>query len=223
MGKYIIKMINSTKQLVATNRINLRQHESLVDKIVFVVEYMYAEDIDLRDFNVALEWLDPTRVAHVDILEKEEEVYKENYQRYFIPVESPINRYAGDIEMKLVFTKVDYETSTRYKLESDTAIVPISTIKDYYAVLPNESFDAISDTIDRLQAMSDQLSADAELFFETKADNHMIDENGQLYLTAHGEKIGNGLNVVTPGTIDDEDGDENGVINLDDVYNDVEL
>lgn len=223
MGQYTILLNNATKQLIATNRINLRQHENIVDKLTFVVPFQYTESIDLRKFNVVLEWLDPTNVAHMDVLEKEEEIYKDNYQRYFLPVESPLNRFAGDIEMKLVFTMVDYETSKRYKLETDTIIVPIMSIKDYYAVMPSESFDAINDTIDELRAISDKLTADAQLFYDTKGDDLGFDEEGTLHLTAHGEIIGQGVDVATPGTEDDEDESHDGIINADEIYKEIKL
>lgn len=223
MGKYTVLMNNVTKRLVTTNKINLRQHESLVDKLFFICEFQYSEDIDLREFQCVLEWLDPTNVAHVDVLEQEEEIYKEKYQRYSLPIESPLNRYAGDIEVKLVFTKVDYETGKRYKLESDTTIIEIKSIKDYYAVLPNESFDAINDSIDKLKALTDELSSSAELYDKIKADNIGINEDGDVQLLSHSEFIGDAISVATPGTIDDEDGNKNGVIDLNYIYDDVIL
>lgn len=219
MGQYTLLMNNATKQLVCTQKISLRQHESLVDKIVFVVPFMYTEEIDLRDFSVVMEWLDPTGIAHMDILEKEEEIYKEKYQRYFLPIESPINRYAGDVELKLVFTYADSSTKKRYKLETRTTMLTIESIKDYYAVMPNESFDALNDKIDELKALADQINASAEIYNAIKADNHRINEDGDLVLTSGGVDIGTPVSVVTPGTIDDIDQSHDGVINLDDVYN----
>lgn len=214
MGQYTIMLNNATKQLIATNKIDLRQHESLVDKLVFIVAYQYNDEIDLKDFAVTLEWLDPTSVPHTDVLVKEEDVYKKDYQRYFLPVESPLNRYAGDVEIKLVFTKVDYETKKRYKLESNTTHITISTIKDYYAVMPNESFDAINDTIDKLKAQVDALTAAADIYDRTKADNHMVEDGtGKVYLTANGVKIGDGLNLASVD-VPDYDDDDDGVIDI---------
>lgn len=223
MGQYVIKMNNSTKQLICTNKINLRQYESLVDKLSFLVEYQYTEDIDLRDFSVQLRWIDPSNVAHVDLLEKEEDIYKENFQRYFLPVESPLSRYAGEIKMYLVFTYADEETKKRYKLESEEIYIEISNVKDYYAVMPNESFDYIDQKVDELKAMVEQLNASVEIFEKTKADNIAINEDGDLQLQANSEFIGNAVAVVTPGTIDDVDSIHDGVINLDEVYEEVSL
>lgn len=215
---FSILMNNATKTLRVTNRINLRQHENLVDKIVFIVPFQYNDDVDLRQFNVTAEWLDPTRVAHVDLLVPEEDVYKETFQRYFFPVTSPINRYAGEIELKLVFTMTDFETGNRYKLETDSVNFEIMSIKDYYAVLPNESFDAINDFIDKLKAQSEEVVAAAEIYNERKADNIMVnEENSTLQLVSNGKPIGNEVDVMLPSTKDDFDGENDGIINVDGV------
>lgn len=220
--EFTILMNNVEKTLTVTKRISLRQHENLVDKLIFIVPYQYNEDIDLREFNVVLEWIDPTNVAHMDTLEPDEAVYKENYQRYFLPVTSPLNRYAGDIKAKLVFTKTDFETKKRYKLETSEVVIAIETIADYYAVLPDESFSKINDSIDRLEAQSKALIAAAEVYDKTKADNHVID-GGELYLTANGEKIGDGLNIATVSIPDVEDDIDDGIIDISGKYEDVIL
>lgn len=223
MGQYTILMNHPTKQLIATHKISLRQHENLVDKLVFIVPFQYNDEIDLREFNCVIEWLDPTNVAHVDLLVKDEEVYKENYQRYFLDVTSPLNRYAGDIEVKLVFTWQDDETKKRYKLESDTTIIPIETVKDYYAVMPDESFDAINDKIDELRSLAEQMNASAELYEKTKADNLTLDQTtNELQLTSMGEKIGSPviLDLIDEAdkALDELDKNPNdGVIDLDDI------
>lgn len=223
MGKYTILMNNKNKRLIATSKINLRQHESLVDKFEFVIPYAYSDEIDLREFQVALYWIDPVGVVHMDILEKEAEIYKEEYQRYFLPVTSPLNKYAGEIEMKLVFTMVDYETETRYKLETDSIIVEIKTIKDYYSVIPNESFSYVEDKVDELKAIADQMNADAEVYFNTKADNHRINDDGQLVLMANGKILENtGVDVATVEVPDDDDTID-GVIDISGKYDEVLL
>lgn len=206
--EFSILMNNATKSLHVTKRINLRQHENLVDKLVFIVPYQYNEDTDLRDFNVCLQWLDPSRVVHVDILEPEEEVYKDNFQRYFIPVDSLISKFAGEIEVKLVFTKTEYETGKRLKLETGTTTFEILPIKDYYVVAENESFDAINDAIDKLRAQTDELIAAAEIYNRAKADSHVIGKDGKVYLTSNGNKIGKGLNLVSYMLPDEEPEEE---------------
>ncbi|CAJ0592205.1 unnamed protein product [Cylicocyclus nassatus] len=185
--------------------------------------YYYSERSRIyRDFEVQLQWLDPTNVAHVDILEKEDDVYKEDYQRYSLPVTSPLNRYAGEIEMKLVFTMVDYENQKKYKLESDTICVEIATIKDYYAVMPDESFSYIDDKVSELKAIADQMNADAQVFMETKADNITLNQTtNELQLTALDKKIGDPVVIdlidEADKELDELDGKVDGVIDLDDI------
>lgn len=224
MGQYTILLNNSTKQLVATNKIALCQHESLVDKLTFIVPFQYTEDIDLRNYVCTLYWKnDSVNVAHVDVLEQEEEVYKDAYQRYFLPINSPINRYAGDIEMYLVFTHNDYETKKRYKMETFPISITIDTIKDYYEIIPNESFNAIDDRMDELQSKIDMLTTAADIYDKTKADSLTLDQTtNELQLTSHGDKIGEPvvLDLIDESDkkLDELDQNSNdGVIDLDDI------
>lgn len=222
MGYFKILM-KPNKMLIVTNKINLRQHETMVDKIRFTIPINYSDDINLSDFDVVFEWLDPTNVVHIDTLVKDESYSEEGFMSYLLPVTSPINRYAGDIEGKLVFTYTDYETSTRYKLDTESVIITISTIRDYYAVLPDESFDGISNAISELRAQTDAFIAAAELYDKSKADNHIITEDGELWLTSHGERIGTGVNVAVVEQPDEGDDNEDGVIDISGKYTEVTL
>lgn len=223
MGEYTILMKNATKELVATNKIRLCQHESLVDKLVYLVDFDYF-GTDLRDFVCTLYWVDPSRVVHMDVLDKDEEIYKEHFLKYFLPATSPLNKFAGDIEMKLVFTKVDYETEKKYKLETVPVVITIDSIADYYSVIPDESFSYVDDKVAELKAIADRIEASALLYEETKADNHMIDENGQLVLMANGQVLeGTAVDVATVEKPDDEDEYEDGVLDITGKYEEVLL
>lgn len=218
MGQFTILMNNGTKALKITNSIRLHRFEELVDKLVFIVEYQYSDDIDLRDFNVEFRWVDATGVAHVDMLEKEEEIYKDKYQRYFLPVTSTLNRYIGDNEGYLVFSFTDLETSKVYILKTDPVIIPILSVPDYYQVIPSESLDAISTAVNEIVIKAAELEAAAELYEQTKADNIGFTDDGDVQLKSHGEFIGDAISVAVPGTSDDEDEYRDGVVDLDQIY-----
>ena len=92
---YTILMQND-KTLVATSRTVLRQYESLVDKIQFILPQTY-EGINLftGDYRIVLKYVDQSNVPHMVFLTKEEELYKENYIRCVLPVGIELTRFAG--------------------------------------------------------------------------------------------------------------------------------
>lgn len=213
MSYFTIKM-NAVKQLIVTNMINLCQHDSFIDKVQFIIPYIYNE-FDLREFTATLTYVDSANIAHAEILEPQEDLYKEDYIQYFLPVTSQLSKSAGDIEVRLIFTKTDGEKQVNYVLQTLTAIIPIVPIKDFYRVVPDESLDFVSKSVLKIQQAVDELNKTAEIYNETKADNHIVDENtGKVFLTANGVKIGDGLDLASVEVSDGDDDAVDGVISI---------
>lgn len=202
---YTIVMQN-TKELVKTVETNLYQRENLVDKIQFLIPEQY-EDIKLADFTATLKYADPNLVAHAEILQLDEELYK-GYLRYVLPIDTSLTEYAGDIEIRITFSKTDLEAKKQYVLHTGTTVVSIQTVKDYYTFVPDESLEFVDQKIGELDAKISALEAIATTYDQKKADNITYDEN-KIQLTANGEKIGNAITIITdeegnPGIIDTE-------------------
>lgn len=202
---YTIVMQN-TKELVKTVETNLYQRENLVDKIQFLIPEQY-EDIKLADFTATLKYADPNLVAHAEILQLDEELYK-GYLRYVLPIDTSLTEYAGDIEIRITFSKTDLEAKKQYVLHTGTTVVSIQTVKDYYTFVPDESLEFVDQKIGELDAKISALEAIATTYDQKKADNITYDEN-KIQLTSNGEKIGNAITIITdeegnPGIIDTE-------------------
>ena len=61
------------KSLVATSRTILRQYESLVDKIQFIIPKMYGDlDFSTGDYQIILKYVDQANIPHTVFLEKGE-------------------------------------------------------------------------------------------------------------------------------------------------------
>lgn len=186
---YTIKM-NPDKTLTKTIVTNIYQREKLVDKIQFITPTMYG-DLDLGEFSVVLKYVDQSNVAHAENLIRDEEVYKENYYRYVLPVDTDLTKLAGDIEVRLSFNKIDLESKKQYTLHSAPTTITVQPLKDYYAFVPDESLEFVDQIVGALEAKMEAITQASEMYETTKADNIVLDnESNELYLTANGAQIG---------------------------------
>ena len=206
---YTILFKPDDKSLQVTVRTKIYQRENLVDKFRFLVPSTYG-DLDLADFTVVLKYLDQGNEAHSEILTKEDEVYKENYYSYILPVDTDLTRFAGDITIHLTMSKVDMEEMKEYSLKTGETTITISPLSDYYSFVSNKSFDVITQKINELNVKMEGLDKMANAYNQTKADNIKLDnETSELYLTANGKAIGDkiALNDLGDAIADDtEDG-----------------
>lgn len=187
------------KQLVTTVRQTIYQRENLVDKIQFLLPEEY-ENHSLSDFTAILKYVDPTNVPHSDVLQLQENLYKDRLQ-YFLPVDSGLTKCAGDIEVRITLSKVDLTEKKQYVLHTGTATIPISPLKDYYAFSSDESLEIIDQIVGQLDAKIEAVEKIAETYDQNKADNITYEES-KLQLTSNGQKIGDAITIVggdTPG------------------------
>jgi len=205
-----VKML-SNKNLVVTTNSRLYQRESLVDNMQILIPMEY-DGINLFDFNATLEYLDPANVAHTESLIADSEVYKDLFIRYTMPLDSKFTYMAGIVIMKLTLTYFDETDNKSYVLRTGELEIEILKLNDYFAYTDDSSLNVIDNKILALQAESDKLAAIAETYAENQVDDLAL-TGSQLQLTAKGEKIGEGVEIPT-GWIDDQDGSEDGVIDL---------
>ena len=203
-------LMRSDKQLIITKNTKLYQRESVVDKLEFLIPITY-DDIDLRDFSVTLEYVNPGNETKIETLVKDEDLYKDTYLRYTMPVNSEFTYFAGEVKMKLVLTKVDPAESTKYVLHTGEISIVIDTWEDYFKYVPASTLSAIDNRLleidnemEKLKSISDQLSVD------------MVDDlaltGTLLQVSSHGVAKGNGVEMIT--NIEDPDGAEDAIINL---------
>lgn len=190
---YTIKM-NTNKILVATNKVRLYQHEKLVDKVIFYIPKIYG-DHDLSEFQALIKYVDPTSVAHVELLTAAEELYKDEYLVYTLPVDTKFTKISGDIRVQLTFTKPDEENGVSYVLNTSEIIITILPVKDYFEIIPDQSLTYIDQSIIQIQQLIDELGAGE---YADKADNLVLNGD-ELYLTSRGAQIGDVVNLKDLG------------------------
>lgn len=206
-------LMNSDKSLICTVKITLYQRDKLVDKLQILIPQAYGET-DLSDFTAVLKYVDQGNEAHSEVLEKDEELYKESYLRYVLPVDTDLTRLAGDIKLSLTLNKVDMEEMKEYSLNTGEITITISPLADCYAFISDSSLSAIDQKVNEINAKLEAVNKIAAIYDEAKADNIKLDEEtSELYLTSHNKQVGNKISIGDLGNAV-ADGTKEGLISV---------
>ena len=194
------------KQLVATVKTNIYQREKLVDKVQFLFPEFY-EDLNIAECKAILKYVDQANISHAEILQKDTELYK-GHIRFYLPVDTNLTQFSGDIHIRITLTKIDMETNTQYVLHTGELVFTVKPLKDYYSFVPDESLEFVDQLIGNLEAKIEATDKIAEIYDKEKADNITYDNN-KIQLTSNGEKIGNSITIISdeegnPGIVDTE-------------------
>lgn len=214
--KGLVYLMKADKSLIATKRIRVFQRESMADKLVFLVPLVY-EDNDLTKFTVMLQYLGADQTIHAETLERASEDYEDadgnvTHMIYQLPIDSELTKFSGDITIKLNLDYMDNEAQTEgdgeneapdpvpvhYVINTDSAILTVLPVADYYSFVPDESLSLINNKIAELNAKIDELNATAQAFTDEQVDNIVLvtdPETGEIHLSAKGNKIGDGIDL----------------------------
>lgn len=219
----LVILLKSDKSLIQTKRISVFQRENMVDLVHFLIPYNY-EGMSLEPFQVTLQMIGQDTTIRAEKLERmsdgnngyedyEDADGNKTHMIYVLPIKSTLTQFAGDITLKLTMDYVDYAGQTEsnsdnedapepepihHVFNSDTTVLTVKAVADYYSIVPDESLAFINNKIAELQAEQKKLEETANIYDAEKADNLVmhIDQYGQsLYLTSHGHKVGDEIDL----------------------------
>lgn len=190
--------MNDDKSLTATVVTTLYQREKLADKIQILIPPNYGE-LDLSEFTATLKYVNQANVPHAEILKKDAELYKEHI-RYVLPVDTELTQYAGDIAIRLTFTKTDMEVRKVFVVHTGELVIKISSLKDYYSFVPDESLEFVDQIVSDLQNKIEALDKVADIYDKTKADNIQIKNGNEIQLLSNKVPIGDKITVTNGGS-----------------------
>lgn len=194
-------LMNSDKSLVCTIKTTLYQRDKLVDKLQILIPQTY-EDINLSDFMAILKYVDQGNEVHSEILIQDEELYKDSYLRYTLPIDTNLTRFAGDIKLCLTLNKVDMEEMKEYSLNTGETTITIAPLSDYYSFISDKSLSVIDQKVNELNVKLEAIDKMATTYDETKADNIKLDKDtSEIYLTAHDKQIGDKITINDLGNV----------------------
>lgn len=196
-------IMNSDKSLTASVKTTLYQREKLADKIQFLLPQKYG-DFDIRDATILLKYIDQGNVSHAEKLVMDEELYKERV-RCVIDVDTNLTRFAGDILIHLDIVKLntDGEISGSV-LTTGELTITISSLRDYFAYVSDESLDIINRNTLELEAMRKAYDILINSY-EDSVDDLTLTED-LLQVSANGVPKGNGVSLSSIGGSITEEG-----------------
>ena len=195
-------LINDDNTLTTSVRERIMQRSKLVDSLHFLCPQTYKE-LDMADFTVTLEYILPvSREYKTEELVKSDELYKEMLE-YKLPFDTDLTKEAGEIEVKLTFSKVDLDedgNDIQYVRKISATSITIVPIESWCDIIPDKALDAIDQRIIKTDAQIKALLDVNEITRLEKADNLVLDsENKELYLTAEGNQIGDKVKLSDLG------------------------
>ena len=195
-------LVNDDNTLTTSVRERIMQRSKLVDSLHFLVSPTYKE-LDMTDFTVTMEYILPVSKEYVlEVLVKSEELYKEMLE-YKLPFDTDLTKEAGEIEVKLTFSKVDLDedgNDVQYVRKISATSITIVPIESWCDIIPDKALDAIDQRIIKTDAQIKALLEANEITKLEKADNLVLDsENKELYLTAEGNQIGDKVKLSDLG------------------------
>ena len=195
-------LVNDDNTLTTSIRERIMQRSKLVDSLHFLVSPTY-KGLDMTDFTVTMEYILPVSKEYVsEVLVKSEESYKEMLE-YKLPFDTDLTKEAGEIEVKLTFSKVDLDedgNDIQYVRKISATSITIVPIESWCDIIPDKALDAIDQRIIKTDAQIKALIEANEITRIEKADNLVLDsENKELYLTAEGNQIGDKVKLSDLG------------------------
>ena len=202
-------VLDKYKNLNTTVRTTLFVRENMADKIQFLLPPIYQGN-NLNEYTVSLKYIDPNGNFHSEILNPDEELYK-NYIRYELPVHTKLTQVAGNLIVRLTLIKFDTSDGVTEidKIETNSTTIQIQRPIGFVDNIDFEDIEAF-------KAKIGQMENDINNLQDTMPNDVAINDEDILHLTHDGEPMGNGVEIIVRGT-SDEDGSDDGVIEADDI------
>ncbi len=189
-------LINNDNTVTATVTHPIMQRSKLVDDLYFIVPKMYNK-YNMSDFDFIMEYKTPVLNKHsLKKLVLVDENYKGDYLKYTLSIDTDLTAENGDVEIKLKFIGLSMQLDgtvlqhVREIMPFKLTIIPIVS----WFIDPDEDLDPL---VQMIIANQQNIKATADLagiLNQSKADNISLDKiNKEIYLTQHGNKLGNAI------------------------------
>lgn len=199
-------LITSDNQLLTSVKERIMQRSKLVDKLHFLTSQMY-NDEDMSDYQATMEYILPvSKEYRVDYLIKSNNLYKNEYLEYKIPIDTNLTKEPGNIEIQITFSKSEMNSDgevIQHIRKINPGYIEVIPVAAWSNAFPDDALSALDQRIIMLQNIAnelDDLQQSNIQEIEKKADDFKLDiEDGSLYLTSNGKKIGNPITLNSLG------------------------
>lgn len=189
--------IGKDNYIVTISPERIIQRSKLVNTVCIRVANDY-NGLKMQDFQaimyyrlpVSKEWKPKELVAS-------EELYKDEFVEYLIPVDTWLTAEAGDVEFEIKFYNVSMGGDiniSQYVRKATNGKIHISHSKDWADGIADSLLDTIDQRIIQLmmvQNRQEEMIEETQVLVNNKADNIAKDEaTNEIYLTSQGVEIG---------------------------------
>lgn len=200
---YYIKL-DESMELVTTVLEPIYRGDHLNQKIIYLIKPTVG-DIDMMTAVVYLNFIRADGEPDVVMLDRQEEMYKETYLQYTLPVTCKLSKYAGEVVTWMQI--YDGPTSNPRVAKSGENVIQIIESKDMDGYIGDWKGDKIltalyqmkkqtNDGFERVESEFSRVNEDIETLVATKADNIIFnDDDSTIQLTADGEPVGDRIYV----------------------------
>lgn len=208
---YIFK-VGKDNSLVATNIERIVQRSKLENTVCIYVSNEH-NGINIKDCKAIMYYCLPDGK---DMGSKElvasDELYKDEYVEYLIPVDTWLTAYGGDVKFEIKFYNVSMDEEfqiEQYVRKVTDGVIHIASSKDWASGIADSLLDTLDQRIIQLMiAQNRQTDMLDEMYVNVngKADGIAKDnDTNEIYLTSNGVKLGKGvIDSDTYGTMDEE-------------------
>ena len=182
-----IIILDEAKNLSYGCTTTIFQKENLTDQIRFLIP-MHYNDIDLAKSIVKLRYIDRANCPHSETLILDDELYKNFMLCYYLPVDSELTKFAGNISVRLAFKHRTKENKIGTFFSGSIDIV-IEPLEDYGRFIEEETFELIEEKFERIEEKIEYID-------DNKADSLSYEDN-KLQLMSNGVKIGQQVEINT--------------------------
>lgn len=199
-------LITSDNQLITSVKERIMQRSKLVDNLHFLTSQTY-NDEDMSDYQVTMEYILPvSRDYKVDYLVKSDDLYKNEYLEYKIPIDTNLTKEPGNVEIQITFSKSEMNSDgeiVQHVRKIDPGCIEVIPVAAWSNAFPDDALSALDQRIIMLQNIAnelDDLQQSNVQAIDKKADDFKLDvEDGSIYLTSNGKKVGNPIDLNSLG------------------------
>lgn len=189
--------IGKNNYITTTHSERIVQRSKSVDYIKIYVLNEY-NGLYMQDFQAIMYYRLPiSEKWDSKELTPSEELYKDKYVEYLIPVDTWLTNEAGDVQFEIKFYNVSMGGEVnidQYVRKATDGIIHISSSKDWGAGIADSMLDTVDQRIIQLmmaQKRQEEMIEEAQTIMSTKADSIAKDEDtNEIYLTSQGIEIG---------------------------------
>ncbi len=190
-------LIGNDNYITTTNSERIVQRSKLVNTLQIFVPNEYGNFI-MSDCQAIMYYQLPVSGEwKPKDLTPSEELYKDKYVEYLIPVDTWLTSEAGDVQFEIKFYNVDMggeAKETQYVRKATHGVIHISSSKDWSSSIADSMLDAVDQRIIQLmmtQKAHEEMLEETQAIMANKADNIAKDKDtNEIYLTSDGKEIG---------------------------------